>query len=85
MSDDIHEVMGGVGAIPGTTGCLSLFISNAEVEKTVYPALTLADVDRFADVVLNAVAILNARKDDAYAEVKAASSRAQGHGLKVKA
>lgn len=85
MSDDIHEVMGGVGAIPGTTGCLSLFISNAEVEKTVYPALTHADVDRFADVVLNAVAILNARKADAYAEVKAASSRAQGHGLKIKA
>ena len=84
MSDDIHEVMGGVGAIPGTTGCLSLFVPTAENKRSVYPALTLADVNRFADVVLGAVALLHERREDAVKEVAAAASRAVGHGLTVK-
>ena len=84
MSDDIHEVMGGVGAIPGTTGCLSLFIPEAELEAEVIPALTLEDVDRFADVVLGAVPELATREAEARAEVEAASPRATGHGLSVR-
>ena len=84
MSDDIHEVMGGVGAIPGTTGCLSLFVPTAENKRSVYPALTLADVNRFADVVLGAVALLHERQEDAVKEVAAAASRAVGHGLTVR-
>lgn len=84
MSDDIHEVMGGVGAIPGTTGCLSLFVPTAENKRSVYPALTLADVNRFADVVLGAVALLHERREDAVKEVAAAASRAVGHGLTVR-
>ena len=84
MSDDIHEVMGGVGAIPGTTGCLSLFVPTSENDRTVYPALTLADVNRFADVVLGAVALLNERREEALREVAAAAERAVGHGLAVR-
>ncbi len=84
MSDDIHEVMGGVGAIPGTTGCLSLFVSDSEIKKTVYPALTLADVDRYVDVILTAIPILSARQREAYDEVQAASERANNHGLFVR-
>ena len=84
MSDDIHEVMGGVGAIPGTTGCLSLFIPEAELEAAVIPALTLEDVDRFADIVLGAVSELAAREAEARAEVEAARPRATGHGLSVR-
>ncbi len=84
MSDDIHEVMGGVGAIPGTTGCLSLFVPTADIERTVYPALTLADVNRFADVVLGAVAFLDERSEEAVEEVTAAAERAVGHGLTVR-
>ncbi len=81
MSDDIHEVMGGVGAIPGTTGCLSLFISNEELNKVVYPSLTLQDVGRFADVILQAVGKLAKREQEALREVDAARQRANGHGL----
>lgn len=81
MSDDIHEVMGGVGAIPGTTGCLSLFISLEELEREVYPALTLEDAERYADVILGAVAELNARRAEAEAEVAAQRGRACSHGL----
>lgn len=64
MSDDIHEVMGGVGAIPGTTGCLSLFIPDEELERVVYPALTLDDVEHFADIILKAVGCLANREEE---------------------
>ena len=83
MSDDIHEVMGGVGAIPGTTGCLSLFVPAEELERTVYPTLTLEDVNRFADVILAAVGQLALRREDAWKEVIAAGARASGHSLAV--
>jgi len=81
MSDDIHEVMGGVGGIPGTTGCLSLFVSNAELEETVYPILNQQDADRYADVILAAVGQVYLRMDDAMREVDAARVRAVEHGL----
>lgn len=84
MSDDIHEVMGGVGAIPGTTGCLSLFISNEELQRVVYPALTLEDVNHFADVILGALPLLAEREAEACAEVRAAHARATEHGLTVR-
>ena len=84
MSDDIHEVMGGVGAIPGTTGCLSLFISNEELQRVVYPALTLEDVNHFADVILGALPLLAEREAEARAEVRAAHARATEHGLTVR-
>ena len=84
MSDDIHEVMGGVGAIPGTTGCLSLFISNEELQRVVYPALTLEDVNHFADVILGALPLLAEREAEARAEVRAAHAWATEHGLTVR-
>ena len=80
----VSEDLGGVRAIPGTTGCLSLFVPTAENKRSVYPALTLADVNRFADVVLGAVALLHERREDAVKEVAAAAARAVGHGLTVK-
>lgn len=84
MSDGIHEVMGGVGAIPGTTGCLSLFIPDSELERVVCPALTLEDVDRFADIILAAVPVLASREAEAVAELEATRARALGHGLSVR-
>ena len=81
MSDDIHVVMGGVGAIPGTTGCLSLFISERELEEVVYPALTEEDAEKYADVILGAVHELAVRRDEAYTEVEIAAARATAHGL----
>ena len=75
MSDAIHAVMGGVGAIPGTTGCLSLFVPNKALETDVYPTLTLEDVDRFADTILTAVGFLNERRDEAIGEVRCAHEK----------
>lgn len=51
MSEDIHAVMGGVGQIPGTTACMSLFIPNEELKTAVIPVLSMADADRFADML----------------------------------
>ena len=84
MSDDLHEVMGGVGGVPGLTGCLSLFVSNAERAKTVYPILCQADADRYADVILAGVGEVYKRMDDAMNEVAAQSERATKHGLIAK-
>ena len=75
MSDAIHAVMGGVGAIPGTTVCLSLFVPNKELETDVYPTLTLEDVDRFADTILTAVGFLNERRGEAIGEVRCAHEK----------
>ena len=84
MSDDIHTVMGGVGQIPGTSGCLSLFIPDAEQQRVVYPALTEEDAGRYADVILGAVGELHARLPEAMRELEAARERATTHGLAVK-
>lgn len=51
MSDDIHAVMGGVGQIPGTTACMSLFIPDEELKTAVIPVLSTADAGRFADML----------------------------------
>lgn len=83
MSEDIHEVMGGVGMIPGLTGCLSLFVSNKELEETVYPILDLNDAERYCDVILGAVGEIHTRLDDAMKEVEAASDRANNHCLQA--
>lgn len=75
MSDNIHELMGGVGAIPGTTGCLSLFISRQELEEVVYPSLTMEDADRFAELILAGTGKLARRIEDAQLEYSAATER----------
>ena len=54
MSEDVHQVMGGVGMIPGTCACLSLFIPHTQLEEDVIPVLSEADAGRFADMVLAA-------------------------------
>ena len=52
MSEDVHQVMGGVGMIPGTCACLSLFIPHSQLEEDVIPVLSEADAGRFANMVL---------------------------------
>ena len=55
MSEDVHQVMGGVGMIPGTCACLSLFIPHTQLEEEMsFPVLSEADAGRFADMVLAA-------------------------------
>lgn len=70
MSEKVHKVMGGVGMIPGTSACLSLFMPRTQLEVDVIPALTLEDVDAFSKVVMNAVPFVNAFIDEAMQEVE---------------
>ncbi len=59
MSEDIHQVMGGVGCIPGTSCVLSLFIPTAQLKRDVQPSLTLDDVDRYVDLCVRSVPLIN--------------------------
>lgn len=70
MSNDVHTVMGGVGAIPGTTGCLSLFIPRTQLMQDVCPALTDEDASTYADLIARTIAILDAHLDQAQAELE---------------
>ena len=70
MSNDIHEVMGGIGQIPGTSACLSLFISREECRQSVYPILSEADTENYADLVMRAVSVLNRRLSEALARLE---------------
>lgn len=69
MSESIHRVMGGVGMIPGTCGCLSLFISHSQLKEDVIPVLNEAEASRFADVVLAGTAELLPHLDEANEEL----------------
>lgn len=73
MSNSIHKVMGGVGCIPGTSCVLSLFIPNSQLEQEVLPTLSLDDVDRYVNLIIKGIEVLNGRKQEAsvrLAEIK---------------
>ena len=73
MSNSIHKVMGGVGCIPGTSCVLSLFIPNSQLEQEVLPTLSLDDVDRYVNLIIEGIEVLNGRKQEAsvrLAEIK---------------
>lgn len=76
MSENIHHIMGGVGMIPGTCACLSLFISNAELMRTVQPVLTEADAGRYADILEAAISELLPHLPEALAQVDEGKARA---------
>lgn len=65
MGTKIHQVMGGVGQIPGTSCVLSLFIPNAQLAVDVQPTLTLEDVDRYVNLCVKAVPIINKHLSEA--------------------
>ena len=84
MSDDVHEIMGGVGMIPGVSGVLSLFISRKELAEKVYPALSLEDAQKYVDVILKTVELIDQKYGDAMREIENAASRAREHHLVVR-
>ena len=65
MSDDPHEIVGGVGLMPGTAAVLSLLVPPHEIEHQVIPCLTEHDVARYTAVIKNTVPRLYARLDEA--------------------
>lgn len=68
MSTNVHQVMGGVGQIPGTTACVSLFIPNEALRLDLVPKLTDADAKRFGDLLEASLDALVERRGAAYAE-----------------
>lgn len=70
MSEDIHHVMGGVGMIPGTCACLSLFIPAEQLRHDVIPSLTYSDVENFSNIILLASHYLYLSKDLALKELE---------------
>ncbi len=73
MSTSVHKVMGGVGCIPGTSCVLSLFIPNSQLEKDVIPSLSMEDVNRYVDLIIEGIKVLDTRKQ-----------AAENHMVKVK-
>ena len=65
MSDDLHEIVGGVGLMPGTAAVLSLLVPPHEIEHQVIPCLTEHDVTRYTAVIKNTIPRLYARLDEA--------------------
>ena len=70
MSNDIHKVMGGVGCIPGTSCVLSLFIPNSQLEEEVLPTLSLQDVDKYVNILVEGAEILQEKKQEALNRLK---------------
>ena len=79
MSDDIHEFIGRVGAIPdGTTGCLSLFIPDTGYGARARCLPRTHAWRRRAlrpDIILGAVSCLANREGKVRAKVEAARLR----------
>ena len=67
MSDGLHEVVGGVGLIPGSAAVLSLLVPPADIERNVIPCLNARDVARYTAVIKAAVPRLHATLGEAQA------------------
>ena len=66
MSDRLHEIVGGVGLMPGTTAVLSLLVPPHEIERQVIPCLSDHDVARYTAVIKATLPRLHACLDSAH-------------------
>jgi hypothetical protein len=73
MSDRLHEVLGGVGLMPGSAAVISLIVPKAYRDAYVFPFLTEDEVRRFAAVIKGAAPELDARLPRAVEHLKAHS------------
>ena len=69
MSEDVHQVMGGVGCIPGSSCVLSLFIPDAQLKAEVLPNLTIEDTDRYSNLCVEGLKLLAKDLDSAKAHM----------------
>lgn len=70
MSDEVHQIMGGVGMIPGLCGCMSLFISHESLNEVVLPQLSESEATQYVDIIVKAVASLHDKREEALQYVK---------------
>ncbi|GHV62087.1 hypothetical protein AGMMS49587_07960 [Spirochaetia bacterium] len=71
MSDRLHEIVGGVGLMPGTAAVLSLIVPKAYRDRYVFPALTEDDLPRYVNIIKTAVRELRPLLPEAEAHLKA--------------
>lgn len=55
MSNNLHELVGGPGAMPGTSAVLSLMVPKHYIDVHVQPFLTETDVQAYVDILKVAV------------------------------
>ncbi len=55
MSNHLHEIVGGTGAMPGTAAVLSLLVPKHYIDVHVQPFLTETDVQAYVDILKAAV------------------------------
>ena len=60
MSDRLHEIVGGVGVMPGTGAVLTLVVPKSYRDQHVFPFLTQSDLSRYTDILRKSVAALSA-------------------------
>lgn len=75
MSNDVHEVMGGVGCIPGTSAVISLFISKAQLQEDVLPTLTVEETDKYCNMICMGTKYLSQNLEAACDELAQAKKR----------
>ncbi|MDR2451103.1 MAG: hypothetical protein LBE85_04880 [Candidatus Accumulibacter sp.] len=73
MSDRLHEVIGGTGAMPGTGAVISLIVPRAYHDAYVFPFFTEDEPARFVAVIKGAVLELDARLPQAVEHLQAHS------------
>ncbi len=60
MSNELNEIISGAGVMPATSAVLSLLVTKEHREKFIMPYMDNRDVQRFKDIIVNAVpAIVN--------------------------
>ncbi len=55
MSNDLHEIIAGVGGMPYTSAVISLLVTKEHRDKVIMPYMDSRDVDRFKEIILNSI------------------------------
>lgn len=70
MSNSLHEIIGGVGMMPYTSGVVNLVVSKDFYKDYVFPYLTETDLYKFINIVKKSVEILNEDLKEAEEHIK---------------
>lgn len=65
MSDDLHQVVGGGGVMPGTGAVLSMVVSESYIKKWKIPSFSPEDGEKYLQVIAGAVPALAEKIDEA--------------------
>lgn len=83
MSDRLHEIVGGVGGMPGSSAVLSIVTPQAYRDREVVPHLTDEDVQQYVAVIRAAVPLLHEKLAQAQAHLDSRLCRVDLDSLSV--